>query len=536
MFERTVVQADQGTRTLVRTQARVAGGHEATATGFRLRKRVDWLVPVVPAAVMAAAGMHRIGRPSLWRDEAATKAVTGRTVPRILATLAHTDAVHGAYYLTIHITQALTGNSAGALRIPSALAMTVACAFTALIARRLAVGSGSPHPSLVGVAAGLLFALTPTTVRYAQEARSYAIVTMSGAIATYLLLRAVESGRRWWVAYAAAVFLTGLFNIFALLIVPAHAISVLAANPTGVRIRVRWVSAAGTAVAALMPLAAIAYAQRAALGWVKPPQARATITSLADSLAGSPHLVIALLALAAAGAAATLTAGPRTRQLSTPVVAVCWLVLPPALLIGVSLIHPLYELRYVVFCFPAFAMLVATGIATVSTRAVSAVRLPARMAWLPACAVAATLVTVLFPLATTAGRARPDNLRKESAIITRHARPGDIVFYIPMGERIVSLPYPGSFAKLRDIALATSPVASGTLAGTDVSPAELLARFSHVRRVWVVWPSGEEWQALATPPDATPLDKTEVRLISGMHKTAQWRNGDVELTLYSEQP
>ena len=294
----------------------------------------------------------------------------------------------------------------------------------------------------------------------------------------------------------------------------------------------RWAGAAGTAVATLMPLAAIAYAQRGALGWVKPPQARAIITSLADSLAGSPHLVIAMLALAAAGTAATLTAGTGARQLPVPVVAIAWLMLPPALLIGVSLIDPLYELRYVVFCFPAFAMLVAAGIVSVSTRAVSAARLPAPAAWLPACAVAAMLVTVLFPLAKAAGRARPDNLRRESAIIARHGRPGDIVFYIPEGERIVSLPYPGPFARLRDIALATSPVASGTLAGTDVSPAELLARFSHVSRVWVVWPTGDTLQA----PDAVPLEATEVRLISGMHKTAQWRNGDVELTLYSEQP
>ena len=48
------------------------------------------------------------------------------------------------------------------------------------------------------------------------------------------------------------------------------------------------------------------------------------------------------------------------------------------------------------------------------------------------------------------------------------------------------MPFPGPWQKLRDIALADSAVSSETLYGTDVSPAELLKRFTHVTRVWVV--------------------------------------------------
>ena len=75
--------------------------------------------------------------------------------------------------------------------------MAVAAAFTALIARRLATVAGSPYPAATGLAAGVLFALLPAVIRYAQEARSYAIVTMLAAITTYLLLRAIEDGGRW---------------------------------------------------------------------------------------------------------------------------------------------------------------------------------------------------------------------------------------------------------------------------------------------------------------------------------------------------
>ena len=123
-----------------------------------------------------------------------------------------------------------------------------------------------------------------------------------------------------------------------------------------------------------------------------------------------------------------------------------------------------------------------------------------------------------------------DNLELEARIIAANARPGDIVFYLPINDRIVSMPFPGPWRTLRDIALARSPVASDTLYGTDVSPAELLRRYTHVTRVWLVTSSevsDEHWA------EATPLDKEEARLIGVMRKIRTWRDSDTELTLYS---
>ena len=69
---------------------------------------------------------------------------------------------------------------------------------------------------------------------YAQMARSYAIETMFAVIASYLLLRAWPDGRwRWWLGYAAAVALTGLFNIFGLLILAAHGVTLLLTDARG---------------------------------------------------------------------------------------------------------------------------------------------------------------------------------------------------------------------------------------------------------------------------------------------------------------
>ena len=91
---------------------------------------------------------------------------------------------------------------------------------------------------------------------YAQMARSYAIETMFASIATYLLLRAYPDGRwRWWSAYGAAMALTGLFNIFGLLILAAHGVTLPLTDARGQsahgrrigRIPLRWLAAAAGA-------------------------------------------------------------------------------------------------------------------------------------------------------------------------------------------------------------------------------------------------------------------------------------------------
>ena len=197
-----------------------------------------WPVIAVPMIVAAVAGGYEIGGPSLWRDEAYTKDAIGRPFGQIFALLGHQDSVHGAYYLLMHLVTAVIGTSATALRIPSLCAMVIATGFTAAAARRAAAPAPAPGPgrrldvpALTGLLAGLLFATAPYMTYYAQMARSYAIETMFATIATYLLLRAWPDDRwRWWLAYAAAVALTGLFNIFGLLILAAHGVTLLLAG------------------------------------------------------------------------------------------------------------------------------------------------------------------------------------------------------------------------------------------------------------------------------------------------------------------
>ena len=589
----TGVDARRGRGAHARTPGRTAAPADAVpAPGVtRAGPGTRLLGPAISAVLGLITGLYRLGVPPLWRDEAATKAIASRSVSQILATMPHDDVVHGAYYLVVHVFIGLFGSSNVALRLPSAIGAAVACAFTALIAQRLAAGQGSAagqglaagrwYPALTGVTAGAVLALLPAMIRYAQEARSYAIVTMLAAIATYLLVRAVDDGRpRWWAGYAAAIFLTGLFNVFGLLIVVAHALTLLGTGwrargqrgadgssaydsrgygsdfpspaevkPPGRRllgVPVGWLIAGLVAALLLVPLVAAAYAQRNALSWMSAsPSIGRDAVALTHFWAGSAGLVWPVFGLAALGVVASLIARPRS--LSPATVALPWLVVPPAILLAVSTTHPVYDQRYVEFCLPGLAICTAAGITWIWRLAAMALGGLARgrsaaglgalgwLACLPAIAAAVALAVALQPADAVVRQPsyRPDDLEHEAQIIAANYKAGDIVFFIPINDRIVSLPFPGPWQKLRDIALAQSPVSTDTLYGTDASPAELLKRFTHVSRVWVVSSSEVPEAKYLASTQATPLDKEEFSIVGAMRQVHRWRDGDTELTLYA---
>ena len=517
------------------------------------RRRGGWLVIAVPMATSLVVGGYGIGGPSLWRDEAYTKDGVTRPVGQIFAMLGHQDAVHGAYYMLMHVIATAIGTSATALRLPSLCAMVIATGFTAAIGRRaaalaLAPAPGAPAPgrpgldvpALTGLLSGLLFATAPYMTYYAQMARSYAIETMFAAVASYLLLRAVPDGRwRWWLPYAAAVALAGLFNVFGLLILAAHGVTLLLTDARGQsgtgrrlgRIPLRWLAASAAAVAVLGPLLAVASRQQDQIVWLTPPDLKA-MERLLVTMAGSRLLVLPFALLALAGLAAACLADG-LRPLNPAAIALPWLVVPPFVLITASFVKPVYFVRYVEFCLPALAILAGAGLTgLVRLAAVTPVgRL--RLAWLPAALVIAGLAALLAgpQQAIRQTAARPDNLRLASAIVAAHEQPGDAVFYIPHNVRVLGTGYPEPFRRLRDIALAEPPLASATLTGTEITdPTRLKSRFTGVRRVWVVTGAS----TFRFPVLSTPADKEKMALLAraGMHILHRWMAGEVMLTLY----
>ncbi len=541
---------------MVGTRSGAAGVGRQTASGSLAAKawtrRVrGWPVVVVPFLAELIAGGYRIGVPSLWRDEAATISGSQRPLGAIIDLTLHQDAVHGAYYLLMHAVISAGGISATVLRLPSLIAMALAAGLLAALGRRLAAASGLPWPAAAGLLAGLALALVPITTRYAQEARPYALTSLTAVLATYLLVRAVPAGRwPWWASYAAALALTGYFNLFAVALALAHGVSLLLARgqakagdvpagPGGPGLVTfgtlrAWVLSCLAAAVALGPMAVLALLQSGQLNWVTSPDL-STVATLIRDFAGAALAIPLVALLAVLG----WVAGPglaRGRGLVLAVVALPWLILPPVVLLAVSLADPLYVERYVIFCLPALSLLVGAGLTwlvkltgeAVSQRGAAAGRSRA-LAFLPSAVLAVAMVAALAgpQQAIRQPASRADNLRALAAVIGARERPGDAIWYLPWDTALVGMAYPAPFARLRDIGLGRSPIASATLRGLPASQPTVAGRLRTVRRVWTV-----QWTP--SQPSVGPAGAGSTRLLTadGFRLVRRWRIESVFLSLY----
>lgn len=527
---------------------RAAGPVTAGYAGLRR----PWVHPGGLAAAASgliglASGLYQVGLPSLWRDEAATIDAAHRPVPQILALLQHVDAVNGAYYLLIHPIIAIFGTSAAVIRLPSVIAMAVAAAVTTALGRRLARQAGLPAPSLTGLLAGLLFTAVPQVTRYAQDARSYALVTMLAVVASYLLVRAVADDRgRWWAGYGAVLAAAGLLNVFALLLVVAHGVTLFLTRVTGPagpavtrRQLGRWATAAGAALVVAGPVLAAGYQQRAQIAWVSRPSP-ATVVVLVSGFAGSAVLLVPVVATAACGPLAGLVPRPAGAVAGPALFAGPWLLVPAVILLAASEVHPVFNVRYVLYSQPALALLCAAGLSWLAARAQTplarrawpAARRAWPAAWLPSALIAAIMLVLLTGAQHAVRRpwlAGNDNLRWAAKVLAAGERRGDAVLYLPGERRIMSAAYPVPFRRLDDVALAVGPVASGTLSGTEVSAATLARRLGRVHRVWVIALIGRGH----LPRAGTAVDREKLALIGRMHRDHSWRAGTLIVSLYS---
>jgi mannosyltransferase len=447
---------------------------------------------VLPPAAMLVIGLWRITGPSYWRDEAATLSAVQRPFAELVRMTGHIDAVHGTYYMLIWVLVRLGGPGELVTRLPSALAMAASAAAVAALGRRLV----SPR---AGLASGLMFAVLPQVSLYAQDAREYAMITALAAAGSYVLVRALTTAARrrgWLVCYAFCLGVMGLLNVFSLLLIGAHAVTVALAwrrasraGGAGERAAARslaagWAAAAVGAVLVASPALALGFEQRGTLGWLTTPHLVGAIVGL-RRLVGPSLMLLAVAAAVALGILLPAAAGRSRQRASWPpeLAGLCgpWLLLPPAVLIGVSYLSPVYTFRYVMFCAPAAALIVGAGLAALSD---AAGPVPA---WLPAAAAFAVIAVLGVPaqLSFRAANGHGNNIRGANAIVAAHWRPGDAVLYVGTGAKYMPAAYPGGFAKLDNIAQAQTPTRAGNLIGTQRSPAVVEQRLSRVHRVWL---------------------------------------------------
>ncbi|MEU9401820.1 hypothetical protein [Streptomyces sp. NPDC048242] len=450
------------------------------------------VLPALTALLLGLWGLTRHG--SLWRDESVTWQVAHRPLDDLLALLGRIDAVHGLYYLLMHGVFALWDGGLVALRLPSVLATALAAAGVGALGARL-VGRRA------GVLAGVLFTLLPATQQYAQEGRSYALVTAGVVWGTYLLLR------EKWPAYGVLLCLSCWLHEFAALALVAHGLT-LAWLRVPRRTWLRWGTAAGAALAGVLPLAVLSAGQaEQQLGWLGRPGVAMWLQFAGVSALGV--LLSRLTRRAVPGRAVSALALPL-------------LIAPPGLLMTASLLKPWYVDRYVLYSLAGLALLgglaldralagagrMAAGawVPMPGVRALTAgVRVPMPGVRVPlAClmAVAVTAVWLPFSLEVRSPQSRKDDVAAIAHAVARHARPGDAVLFLPARRREWLMSYPRLYARLDDVALARTPTASRTLQGTELPPGTIRHRLLSANRVIAL-----------TDPEGQPLDPFEEEVV-----------------------
>ena len=445
------------------TQLARGGRTGSKDTRFReeFHNRATWLIGLLGFLVPAAGAWV----PSFWNDEIATVSAARRSPGQLLELLESVDAVHGAYYFLMHAWASLFGFTELSMRMPSAIAVGLACAGTVVIGRKLA-------SEFVGVSAGLVLAFLPRMVWAGTEARQSALIALIAVALTLLLIRAWNSGRVVdWALYAACAAVGVYVFMFFVLAIAAHAVSAAVLRRRALAV---FLSALAAAVAA-SPFLLFALGQKGQVAWIQDRSLLQNVQAIAvkqffygdDRPTGNlpPGWVlgaVVVLGLLQLGLAALglVRAAKEPAFRSLAVVAAVAVVVPIAALLLLSvLVQPMYVPRYLTFTAPMFALLVALGLDKV--RGLGSRKL----------AVVAALVLVAslpqqLPLKSVVNEPK-DTERHIAALLDADGSAPAAVVYEHPEDRDPSLAYPASFSRLTDLSLQSSPVESGTLWGVN---------------------------------------------------------------------
>lgn len=449
------------------------------------------------AALLAMAGSWQV---SLWTDEAATIAGARRTLPELWHMLQNVDAVHGLYYLLMHFWIELFGQSALSLRMPSALAIGAGAAGVYVLALRL----GS---SRLALSAALVFALLPRVTWAGIEARSFSFSAAAAVWLSVLLIGALRRNTTWrWIAYAALSGASVAINIYLVLLLASHAITILALRVTW-RQRFAWLLATTAGILSCAPVLYLSMRQGGQindeeLGWTRWIRnvfvnqwflgGTPTVQEGADG--ASQLWGLAAVALAALCWLFMLFAVQRAIRSQRREALPAWLVwvvpqiLFPTLVIGLYslIIHPMYNPRYLTFSTPAVAILIAAGLAFLPRY------------WMRA---AAWLMIVLFiaPIYLSQRQSQAKSGADWGEVadyMSAHARAGDAVYFSPrypppgaeagLTLRRIAIAYPEAFSDLRDLTTDIPGPRNGTLDGSSRLLQNSLENLNGVKRIWMI--------------------------------------------------
>lgn len=451
--------------------------------GTLLRPNGGWAYASLMTGIAALTfGTIEAGKPSYWTDEAATILSATRSWGSLWPMLLHVDAVHGVYYMLVHIWISLVGmGSPAMLRLSSGLAVGAAAAVTVLIAREL--GWTIPW----AIAGGLALAGLPRMFLAAANVRSEALSVACSTLIVVLWLRAEHlGGRRRWLFHALALGIGIWIFAFTVLLLPVEILGrTLQRHDRPASSRSGWRNlflSQGLGVLLGLPLLLLAYLERGQIAFLSSRGELTAHTLFTTPWFGAVPLSMLAWAVILWGIFRTARSKDIGERFQTLMLS-SWLVVPGTVLVLFSILStPMYTARYIALSSPAAALLLVSGIRTfrtTRTRVLLSVLLVVFL--LPVLALERTAISV---------HSRAD-WSSVASFFQRQARPGDTVIYDiwvrpSWSPRNVSRLYPELVPNIRDIGLRRSWHCAPGLWDEPRTLPETVRRIGSAQRIWTV--------------------------------------------------
>ncbi len=380
---------------------------------------------ILGAVIIIAAGLrfNLLGAHSLWVDEAASARFATLPWRPFLHTLWSYQGNMALYYVLLRAWMHL-GDSEFMVRSLGVLFGVLTIPTIYALGKRL-------FDRTTGLTAAALLSVHSFHILWSQQARAYSFVLLLLVLATYFLVRAMESNDSsfHWAVFATVAALSVYAHIFAVLVLAAHAISILSPKPYRVSARNLLLTAIlFEHLIAPMAIFVLFNLRSSQLNWVPQPSLGEFwgVLQLLTSQGGKV-LVVFYLTLCSLAFLSPAGAQRSEKEYWSLRLMALWLILPPVLTLAISPIKPLFDPGFMVLCVPALVMLAARGLTKLTA-------VPVVRSW---AAFAAFVIVMSLSLASNR---RPPSYRItlnadwRSAVnyVLQHEQPGDgAVFYVP---------------------------------------------------------------------------------------------------------
>ncbi len=377
--------------------------------------------------------LYGLDAQSLWRDEVDSLIFATRPLAQVLANFTRPGENGPLYFLLLRPWLLLVGQSAYALRFPSALMGVLAVALLYVWGRRLF------SPTL-GLVAALLLAVNPYHLWYSQEAKMYALLVVMTLAALWAFAQALARGKAWrwlvWLILTSACFYIHVLGVF---VIPLQLVWFLLTP----RWRSAWRGYVLALAALILPYIPLIWWQWKLLanpnfrtGHPFVPFDRMLLTTWGAQLQGippvpTPWLFAAPIFLLLA-AIFLPTTSPRPRRL-----LLSWWLLPILGVFLISLRSPIFTDRYLIWTLPALVLMLALGLGAVYRQ----------NRWLAGILLAALLVFQLWMGWRQTAAPIKSDFRAAAAYIAPQRQAGDLtLFLMPYIQHTYRYYDPGDYA------------------------------------------------------------------------------------------